>query len=153
MASSVDDSEDILAYTLWGHTRILESLQEAEGPPQKAVRLFGHILRAQDLWWGRVHESADEPPELWGEGDLSWCADRMRPSTQQWRDLTRSDDLDQEITYSNSSGDRFTHPLHDIVFHVVNHGTHHRAQIARVLREAGIAPPTTGYIYYLRDRA
>jgi uncharacterized damage-inducible protein DinB len=35
---------------------------------------------------------------------------------------------------------------------VVNHGTHHRAQIALLLREAEIAPPATGYIYYLREQ-
>ena len=64
----------------------------------------------------------------------------------------RAGALDAPVAYTNSSGTAFETPLRDILTHVVNHGTHHRAQIALVLREAGIAPPATDYIYFVREK-
>ncbi|MCS3649485.1 putative damage-inducible protein DinB [Salinibacter ruber] len=55
------------------------------------------------------------------------------------------------MAYTNSTGTRFETPLRDCRRDVVNHGTHHRAQIALVLREADGAPPPTDYIFFVRD--
>nr|WP_272505416.1 DinB family protein [Salinibacter ruber] len=41
--------------------------------------------------------------------------------------------------------------MHDRCRDVVNHGTHQRAQIALVLREADGAPPPTDAIFFVRD--
>jgi len=151
MSGALETPAKQLKYTLWAHARLLEALRDAEPPPREAVRLFGHILRAQDHWWSRV-QGTEEAPDLWGDDTLALCIERLRPSTTRWHALVQDGDLGRTISYVNSSGDQYTNSLRDVVLHVVNHGTHHRAQIARELRAAGMAAPPTGYIYYLRDQ-
>jgi uncharacterized damage-inducible protein DinB len=38
----------------------------------------------------------------------------------------------------------------DIVLHVVNHGTYHRGNVAAMMYQLGVAPPTTDLPVYLR---
>ncbi|WP_263785688.1 DinB family protein [Salinibacter grassmerensis] len=72
----------------------------------------------------------------------------------RWQSMLdeRSDNtLDQPTVYTNSEGTRFETPLRDLCRHAVSHSTHHRVQIALVFREADIAPPPTGHIFFARD--
>jgi len=148
------DVVSLLRYTQWAHDRILEALQAADGEPDRAVELFGHLLRAQDVWYGRVATTDHAELDLWAADSLPACAGRLEDSTRRWQALLdgQVDDLDQLVSYTNSAGTAFETPLRDILHHVVNHGTHHRAQIALLLREADIAPPATDYIFYLREQ-
>lgn len=54
------------------------------------------------------------------------------------------------IEYKNSTGKTFQNSRYDILIHVLNHGTYHRAQIATELRGHGIEPINTDYITYMR---
>jgi uncharacterized damage-inducible protein DinB len=122
--------------------------------PDRALGLFSHLLRAQDVWYGRVEDTDHAALDFWTTDTLSDCADRLDASTERWKRVlsTRAaDDPDQPVVYTNTSGTQFETPLRDVCRHVVNHGTHHRAQIALVLREAGIAPPATDYIFFVRE--
>jgi len=151
---SSSDAASLLRYTQWGHDRVLEHFRSADRVPDRALELLSHLLRAQDVWYGRVAGTDHAELDLWGRDSLSACAGRLADSTRRWQALLdeRADDLDQPVSYTNSSGTAFETPLRDILLHVVNHGTHHRAQIALLLREADIAPPATDYIFYLREQ-
>jgi uncharacterized damage-inducible protein DinB len=127
-------------------------MQSAEAVPERAVELFSHLLRAQDVWYGRVQNTDHADLDLWATESLSVCAERFEASMHRWETvLEEYEDLDASISYTNSKGTPFETSLRDIFTHVVNHGTHHRAQIALVLREVDIAPPPTDYIFYLRE--
>ncbi|MEX0845990.1 MAG: DinB family protein, partial [Balneolaceae bacterium] len=54
------------------------------------------------------------------------------------------------IEYSNSKGVTFRNSVEEILMHIVIHGQHHRAQIAKLLRKTGITPPVTDFIFFLR---
>ena len=149
------DPDTLFRYTRWAHGRLLGAMRAAEAVPDRAVTLFSHLLRAQDVWYGRAAGTDHATLDLWQTDSLQNCADRLEDTTRRWDAILRRrvpDDLDREIAYTNSSGTAFETPLRDILTHVVNHGTHHRAQIALLLREADIAPPATDYIYYLREQ-
>ena len=62
------------------------------------------------------------------------------------------ENLDKLISYQNSSGKIFSNKLSDILLHLFNHGTHHRAQISLLLRQNNIVPPKTDYIFYKREQ-
>jgi len=147
------DVAPLFSYTRWANERVLDTLQSAETLPERARELFSHLLRTQDVWYGRVADTDHADLDFWATDPLPACAERLDASTRRWHTVLdeRAGALDQPVSYTNSSGTPFETPLRDICTHVVNHGTHHRAQIALVLREAGIEPPATDYIYYLRE--
>jgi uncharacterized damage-inducible protein DinB len=129
-------------------------MQAVDAAPDRAVELFSHLLRAQDLWFERVEGTDHANVALWVDEALAACAERAEASARRWRtvlDERAAHDLDQPIAYTNSKGTSFETPLRDLLSHVVNHGTHHRAQIALVLREADIVPPPTDYIFFVRE--
>jgi uncharacterized damage-inducible protein DinB len=150
---------DLFRYTRWANERMLDALRDV-GPPEdgdgeidEALTLFSHLLRAQSIWWGRV-TGDDEAAALalWEQDDLDACAARSTRSINRWQDLLASGDLTRTVRYRNSSGTAYENTLRDLAHHVVNHGTHHRAQIARLLRQSGLTPPGTDYIFYLREK-
>ncbi len=60
-------------------------------------------------------------------------------------------EFDKIVPYQNSKGVNYTNNLSDIITHVINHGTHHRAQIGQLLKQAGIEKlPMTDYIAFVR---
>ena len=58
--------------------------------------------------------------------------------------------LNTEITYQNSKGKKFVNSVEEILFHISNHFTHHKGQIIADLRQNGIEPVITDYIYFKR---
>ncbi len=142
----------LLQYTQWANGRVLDTLRAADAVPERILELMSHLVRTQDVWYGRVANTDHARLDFWAVDDLDVCAERAKASVERWRSLVadRLDRLDQSIAYTNSSGTAFETSLRDILRHVVNHGTHHRAQIALLLREAGVPPPATDYIYFVR---
>jgi uncharacterized damage-inducible protein DinB len=68
-------------------------------------------------------------------------------------DGLQPDDFEKIISYKNSRGDAFENRLSDILAHVINHGTHHRAQIGQQLKSGGLENlPITDYIFYIREQ-
>ena len=151
---TVADFRSLFRYTRWANDRVLRAMQAADPAPKRAVELLSHLLRAQDVWFGRIEKTDHATLDLWVDESLAACAERAEASAQRWQtvlDGRAATDLDQPVAYTNSKGTHFETPLRDLLSHVVNHSTHHRAQIALVLREAGIAPPATDYIFFVRD--
>jgi uncharacterized damage-inducible protein DinB len=54
--------------------------------------------------------------------------------------------LSQPLSYTNFQGEVWTYPLWRILFHVLNHQTYHRGQIATLLRQLGATPLQTDYL-------
>lgn len=151
---TAEDFATLFRYNRWASDRVLDTMQTAEVVPERARELFSHLLRAQDVWYGRVEGTEHADLDFWMTESLSACNERLNASTKRWQsvlDDRAEESLDQPIAYTNSKGTHFETPLRDVLTHVVNHGTHHRAQIALVLREADIAPPATDYIFFVRE--
>jgi len=62
----------------------------------------------------------------------------------------RNDIEDEIINYTNTQHQAFHNKANDILLHVFNHGTYHRAQIASEMRKNGIEPINTDYITFVR---
>ena len=62
-----------------------------------------------------------------------------------------SRDINQSISYKNTQGEEFGNLIRDILFHIINHSTHHKGQIVSDFRQMGIPPLVTDYIFYKRQ--
>jgi uncharacterized damage-inducible protein DinB len=144
----------LFGYDYYANEIILKAILEADSPEQ-AIKLMAHTLAAQQVWLARCRQDANAPGNpLWPE---NWKVDELLNTNQQnnknWLEfLETKADLDMMFTYTTSTGLTFTNGMVDILTHIINHGTHHRAQAGQVLKNAGFKLPNTDYIMYLRNK-
>jgi len=117
-----------------------------------AVRLLSHITNAQDIWLSRISDHVISGG-VWDSFDVAALITRIEYLNTLWRkESTRLDAVPEEVlTYTTMDGDEHRSTLSDVFSHVINHGTHHRGQVSRIIRQSGIAPPATDYIFYCRQ--
>jgi uncharacterized damage-inducible protein DinB len=57
-------------------------------------------------------------------------------------------DASRVVHYKNTKGEPFQMELAQLIAHVVNHGTHHRAETGMLLERIGRSPGDMDYVYY-----
>ncbi len=145
----------LFKYDFWANQQIASILSDAESEQlQEATHMFAHIRTSQQMWYRRIESRPTSEIVLWPENsppDINISI--LKELQPQWANLLHQSEnkLDQPITYTNTKGQQFSNRLGGILHHVIIHGQHHRAQIARILREQQIDPPSTDFIFYLRQ--
>ncbi len=137
------------------HTNLLiaETIIRA-GCPDKPVQLMAHLLAAQQVWHTRCN---GEPftGVLWPDWKADTFEHTINDNHRGWVNFLEylsPDDFYKIISYRNFKGDNWDNKLSDILTHVINHGTHHRAQAGQHLILAGVESlPVTDYIFYIRQ--
>ncbi|ODS82153.1 MAG: damage-inducible protein DinB [Cytophagaceae bacterium SCN 52-12] len=120
-----------------------------ESVTEKPVSLYSHILNAHHTWNNRI---AGHTP-LFGVWELHSIRDLKEIDRVNYNfsvSLLNTRELDEEMHYRNTKGLEFTNSIRDILFHIINHSTYHRGQIATEFRKTGIEPLATDYIWYKR---
>ncbi len=142
----------MIHYTSWADRLCLDSFQKQK-PPDKALLIFSHSIVCGVLWYDRVIGRPSVYP-LWETIPIEKLRTISETSIADWLNLLEKKtdaDLQEPISYKNTSGISYTTSLHDILTHAFNHATHHRGQVVVLMREAGIVPPGTDYILYIRE--
>ena len=133
----------------------LISLLTDEEQLETARGLMSHLLAAQQIWLKRCKQEPTTAGAIWPKWPLQNLQERAIANHNNWVSFLQAltvSDFEKSIIYRNSKGISFTNRLDDIVAHVINHGTHHRAQIGQQLKLTGLLTlPTTDYIFYVRD--
>jgi uncharacterized damage-inducible protein DinB len=60
-------------------------------------------------------------------------------------------DLAADLGYRRFTGEAYSLPLVQQMQHVVNHATLHRGQVVGMIRQLGVAPPSTDLLFYLME--
>jgi uncharacterized damage-inducible protein DinB len=137
----------MLNYTAKADAILIAELTAANLP--EASKLFSHVLTAQHAWAKRILNQAPD----FGVWEVQNVKDFQSISDHNFKlieEILQNSSLEKDITYKNVAGDEFTNRVEDILLHVCNHSTYHRAQIATMLRVAGYVPPVTDYIMLKR---
>ena len=112
---------------------------------------MSHLLNAHFTWFTRL-EGEPSPYTVWQEHDRSaWLNINQKAWEITEQFFTDTDDLTQVVTYKNSKGSWFQNQIDDVLWHVLNHSTHHRGQISTVIRQQGLTPDPMDYIFYVRE--
>ena len=124
--------------------------------------IFGtllHMAGAEWIWLERWHGRSPAETEAWSLWTTESCAD-LATLNERWRDVVDRrarfiSELDEsrlmaELPFKLLSGDPSSLPLVDQMQHVANHATLHRGQVVGMIRQLGIAPPSTDLLFYLR---
>jgi uncharacterized damage-inducible protein DinB len=116
---------------------------------------MSHLLRAHQVWLPRLTGEPVTAGTLWPDWQVEELDAIIDENYTRWityLDSLGEGDFEQVMTYTTLSGMSFENKLTDILSHVINHGTHHRAQIGQQLLFAGATQlPPTDLIFYLRD--
>jgi uncharacterized damage-inducible protein DinB len=144
----------LLNYDQYANQTILKIIRSANDP-EKPVRLMAHLLAAQQVWLGRCEGRPVTNSILWPDGNADAFSLLINDNHQAWLNYLKTlnpDDFEKDISYKNLQGVAYQNKLMDILAHLINHGTHHRAQIGQQLKFAGVKDlPITDYIAYLRN--
>jgi uncharacterized damage-inducible protein DinB len=115
---------------------------------------FAHLLAAEAVWRARVLYDLSLPvvPGKEGWPDLAAIEQAWTMCREDWRKVLLEGDLEREVEYSNTKGERFRDTVWFILTHLVDHGAAYRGTLITALRLLGRTPPTTGLIFYARQK-
>jgi uncharacterized damage-inducible protein DinB len=148
-----DHFNHLFKYNDWATRETARSVTGFEKKDEKLTELLSHIVSAQKIWLNRVL-GRDIIINPWEKHTTQECSVQSTEITAEWINLLESlkdDNLERRIDYTNTKGEKFSNTVKDIVTHVLNHSTYHRAQIAQKVKALGGKPAVTDYIVYQRQ--
>jgi uncharacterized damage-inducible protein DinB len=155
-----DSFTSMVAYTRWADRTLLAPCAELT-PAQYTLELGGsfstlqgtiaHLAGTGKLWSLRLGgqpyagllpaaQIQDVPTALARLGEACEIFEAVAP---EW-DAHRF----ELFTYTNLAGVVMTRPRWLVLRHIVNHATYHRGQIANMLRQLGVKPPSTDLLHW-----
>jgi uncharacterized damage-inducible protein DinB len=112
-----------------------------------------HLIDAEDVWFSElrgVDPSKPLPSADFDDRDViraHW--DKIEQNIRAYLTELRDDMLfDKPIKEPEEDKDLM---VWQVLLHVVNHGTDHRAQLLRVLNDLGVKTASQDYIFYVYD--
>lgn len=118
---------------------------------EKIAGLLNHMLNAHQIWNNRITKEEKEFA-VWEVHKPDECKEIENKNYKTSLKIIDNYELDELIKFSNTKGPAFSNSVRDILFHVVNHSTYHRAQIASLYRQNGMEPLMSDYIFYKRTK-
>ena len=137
-----------------GEARAAQAVGQQFSEPS-LKRLFFHIFGVDGLWlarWQGVSPTSipDEPASLAELGER-WVV--LEGEQKAFLDGLREADVERLIDYRLLSGKAYRQPLGLLLHHVLDHGTHHRSEIATMLTMVSGSPPGTGLARFIAIRS
>jgi uncharacterized damage-inducible protein DinB len=142
----------LLDYDDWANGKVFDLVKEHPLDNSRIAEMLYHIFMAQRVWASRVLKQQYNG-NLFTAAPLHEIAALKKEAREVWLQCLNEHALDEIVQYKNTKGESYSTLLKDILTHVVNHSTHHRAEIITLLRSEfdGIRIPPTDYIFYLRQ--
>lgn len=142
--------KELFGYGHQANQRLWSAMMENKGKvPEKSIKWYNHILNAHQIWNNRI----DQKNAAFGVWESHPIPQEKEINQQNYtHSLTILDtyDLESVVRYTNSKGTAFTNYVRDILFHIINHSTYHRGQIASDFRQNGLEPLVSDYIFLKR---
>ncbi|HZY38856.1 MAG TPA: DinB family protein [Mucilaginibacter sp.] len=143
----------LFEYDRYASQIILDTIVKINNP-EKPVKLMAHMLAAQQVWINRCKGLPAAAVILWPDWPADTLGDTINENSRQWIDFLsaqQAEGFEKVIRYKDTKGNEWENKLTDILAHVINHGTHHRAQAGQHLIMAGVEQlPITDYIFFIR---
>lgn len=165
---NLSDIRHLFDYTEWANELALKAAAELSDEDLRRDfkishgSIFAtllHMAGAEWIWLERWQGRSPAGKEAWSLWTTDSCAD-LQVLNRRWREVIErrtqliseleEPGLAADLPFKLLSGDPSTLLLVDQMQHVVNHATLHRGQVVGLIRQLGIAPPSTDLLFYLR---
>lgn len=145
-----DFFKELLEYGTYYNRQLIDIInQNPSHISDRTMSLMSHILNAHHIWNFRI-AGKKNLYAVWQNQPREHLLEIELTNFRSSEDILEVYELDQIILYANSQGQQFERSVRDILFHIINHTTYHRAQIASDLKVNGLTPLLTDYIHYKR---
>ncbi|MFN0032345.1 MAG: DinB family protein [Flavobacteriales bacterium] len=140
----------MIQHEYWANQLVIEQLLKLNEIPEKAKRIFDHVIGAQHVWIARI--KCESPllavwPNIQAEHWDSLAKDNFNSLIE----LTQTpEQLNTTVSYKNSKGDEYTNPVYELIIHLCLHSQYHRGQVVTLIRDLVEVPIPTDMIAYLR---
>ncbi len=162
MAFDLPTLRTLFAFSRWANVKSVESVTALD--PEELERSIGgsfgslratlvHMYGADWVWLERLHGRS---PRALPDGDDLATLDALR---NKWIGVEDARDaylatltpgrLADSLSYTAFDGTSFTRRLDEVLFHMVNHGTYHRGQIATLVRQLGKKAISTDFLRWI----
>ncbi len=142
---------DKFQYTFEKNQEIIVYLCENESLLNEKIHvLISHILNAHEIWMTRILKVPTQYG-VWQLQEYSDMAEIDKENFKLTQKILAEKDLNEKVDYKTSTGEFYSNVLHELLFHVVNHSSYHRAQINSELKNLGLNPLITDYVFYKRQ--
>ena len=162
----LDYFKTLFDYYYWANKRVLDAASAVTEAQFVAPGSYGwgglrgtlvHIMGTEWIW--RSRWNGVSPTKSLQPGDFA-TVDAVRERwLQEEGEMLKflaglnESKLDQRIEYTRMRGGASAQRLWQMMTHVANHGTQHRAEVAVWLTEYGHSPGDVDFIVYVRERA
>ncbi|WP_405385055.1 DinB family protein [Maribacter sp. LLG6340-A2] len=141
---------ELFDYNFYCNKKLIQECLAMNTVTPNSTKLFCHILNAHHIWNSRILGKPSEF-QVWQLHDIkNWEDIHYENQRSSFEIISNADNFDKRIDYENSEGRLYTNTLQDILFHIINHSTNHRGQIAVDFRLNGQTPISLDYIHYKR---
>lgn len=148
----MDMLRSMVRHMAWANELVLASLQDDAGSDAAGLEQFAHVLGAEHIWLTRILGQPNRAA-VWPQLTLAKCATLAAGNHAGFHALVDGasvDNLQREVTYTNSAGQTFTNRVVDILVHVFMHGSYHRGMVSLITRRGGGTPAPTDFIAFIR---
>lgn len=140
---------DLFEYTFHFNNEMIKVISENFSKvDEKTINLINHTLNAQQIWNSRILNEKNF--EVWQINSFEDLNGINELNFQKSLKIVNEFDLNQVIAYKNSREEKFENTVFEMLFQAINHSTYHRGQINSQLKQNGINPLLTDYIFYKR---
>ena len=144
-----EEFKELFEYNYFFNEKIIALISEnLQLVSEKTLKLLNHLINAQQIWNARIKNEKEF--EVWQINNWNIILNINDDNYSKTLSNINEISIDYTIEYTNSKGIKFSNKIKDILFHVINHSTYHRAQIATELKFCGIEPINSDYIFYKR---
>jgi len=141
--------KELFEYSHHFNQKMGDLIESKEIQSEKIIKLFNHTINAHQIWNNRI-EKTEELLGVWDIHPIQKCKLIDKKNFEYSIQLLSNFDLNTIVNYTNTKGQTFNSSIKDILFHIINHSTYHRAQIQTELKNLEIDPLITDYIFFKR---
>lgn len=162
---TVKDLETLYDYGYWADRKLFEVIYRI--PPEQFTQSVGgalgsirntlvHIMSAEWGWLERCGGpkrgpklNANDYPTVESVRE-TW--NKIEQYTRKFLSELTDDDIGRNAEYLNDKGEKRAMPLGELMQHAANHGTHHRGQVAMILRLLDHTPGNFDILFYYAEK-
>jgi uncharacterized damage-inducible protein DinB len=143
---------DFFKYNDWANKKLLESILQLPDKTE-ALKLFSHLMYSLNKWMNRITKKDEDSTLNWNgpEFPAEQVENMWDVSLKVWLDFLNANsesELEKEFIFKRpDNGKMYGVKIKDVVLQLNYHIIHHRAQIMRIIRQQGLTPPATDYIF------